>query len=66
MLELALVRTAQGTFVSVSADMATGRIDRFRSLQIARLAVLAGRVVTDLLTEVTAIAVLSVTGLVVG
>jgi len=66
MFGMALVGTAQGTAVGVSADMATGLIDRFRSLPIARSAVLAGRVVTDLLTEVLAIAVLAITGLAVG
>jgi hypothetical protein len=58
MFGMALVGTAQGTAVGVSADMATGLIDRFRSLPIARSAVLAGRVVTDLLTEVIAIVIL--------
>jgi ABC transporter DrrB family efflux protein len=66
MFGMALVGTAQGTAVGVSTDMATGLIDRFRSLPIARSAVLAGRVVTDLITEVIAIVVLAVTGLAVG
>ena len=43
---MALVGTAQGTAVGVSTDMATGLIDRFRSLPIARSSVLAGRVVS--------------------
>jgi ABC transporter DrrB family efflux protein len=66
MFGMALTGTAQGTAVGVSADMATGLIDRFRSLPIARSAVLAGRVLADLLTEVIAIVVLIVTGLAVG
>jgi ABC-2 type transport system permease protein len=66
MFGMALVGTAQGTAVGVSTDMATGLIDRFRSLPIARSAVLAGRVLADLLTEVIAIVVLTVTGLAVG
>ena len=49
MFGMALVGTAQGTAVGVSTDMATGLTDRFRSLPIARSAVLAGRVITDLL-----------------
>jgi ABC transporter DrrB family efflux protein len=66
MFGMALVGTAQGTAVGVSTDMATGLTDRFRSLPIARAAVLAGRVMADLLTEVIAIAVLVITGLAVG
>lgn len=66
MFGMVLVGTAQGTAIGVSTDMATGLIDRFRSLPIARSAVLAGRVVTDLLTQVIAVGVLAVTGLAVG
>src|ERR1035438_2674346 len=66
MFGMALVGTAQGTAVGVSTDMATGLTDRFRSLPIARSAVLSGRVVADLLTEVIAILVLVATGLAVG
>ena len=66
MFGMALVGTAQGTAVGVSTDMATGLTDRFRSLPIARSAVLAGRVIADLLTEVIALAVLVITGLAVG
>jgi ABC-2 type transport system permease protein len=66
MFGMALVGTAQGTAVGVSMDMATGLTDRFRSLPIARSAVLAGRVMADLLTEVIAIVVLVITGLAVG
>ena len=66
MFGMALTGTAQGTAVGVSNDMATGLIDRFRSLPIARSSVLAGRVLADLLTEVLAVGVLIVTGLAVG
>jgi len=66
MFGMALVGTAQGTAVGVSTDMATGLTDRFRSLPIARSAVLAGRVMADLLTELIAIVVLVTTGLAVG
>jgi ABC transporter DrrB family efflux protein len=66
MFGMALVGTAQGTAVGVSTEMATGLIDRFRSLPIARSSVLAGRVLADVLTEVLAVAVLVITGLAVG
>ena len=46
--------------------MSTGLIDRFRSLPISRSAVLAGRTLSDLATQVLGIAVLAVTGLAVG
>jgi ABC transporter DrrB family efflux protein len=66
MFGMALVGTAQGTAVGVSTDMATGLTDRFRSLPIARSAVLTGRVIADLLTEIVAVLVLVATGLAVG
>jgi ABC-2 type transport system permease protein len=66
MFGMALVGTAQGTAVGVSADMATGLIDRFRSLPIARSAVLTGRVLADLLTQVIGVFILAMTGLAVG
>jgi len=46
--------------------MATGLIDRFRSLPINRAAVLAGRTISDLITQVLGIAVLVATGLCIG
>jgi ABC transporter DrrB family efflux protein len=66
MFGMALVGTAQGTAIGVSTDMATGLTDRFRSLPISRSAVLTGRVIADLLTEIVAILVLVGTGLAVG
>jgi len=66
MFGMAMVQTASGTAVGVATDMATGLIDRFRSLPMARSAVLAGRVMTDLLTQVIGLTVLVVTGLAVG
>jgi ABC-type multidrug transport system permease subunit len=46
--------------------MSTGLIDRFRSLPMSRAAVLAGRTLADLGTQVIGICVLAVTGLAVG
>jgi ABC-2 type transport system permease protein len=66
MFGMAMVQTASGTAVGVATDMATGLTDRFRSLPIARSAVLAGRVVADLLTQVIGVTVLAITGLAVG
>jgi ABC-2 type transport system permease protein len=46
--------------------MSTGLIDRFRSLPIARSAVLAGRALSDLATQLLGILVLTGAGLAVG
>jgi ABC-2 type transport system permease protein len=46
--------------------MATGLIDRFRALPMSRAAVLAGRTLADLLTQVLGVVVLIVTGLAIG
>jgi len=50
----------------MTTDMSTGLIDRFRALPISRAAVLAGRTMSDLATQVLGIVVLSATGLAVG
>jgi ABC-type multidrug transport system permease subunit len=47
-------------------DMQKGIIDRFRSLPMARSAVLVGRTTSDLVNNVIVIAVMSLTGLIVG
>ncbi|HXW79732.1 MAG TPA: ABC transporter permease [Acidimicrobiales bacterium] len=66
MFGMSMAGTAPGTAVGISADMKSGLIDRFRSLPISRSAVLAGRVLSDLCTQVLGIAVLVATGLAVG
>ena len=54
------------TAVGINEDMRKGLIDRFRSLPMARSAVLAGRTLADVGTNLLAIGVLIVTGIVVG
>ncbi|HTW99750.1 MAG TPA: ABC transporter permease [Acidimicrobiales bacterium] len=66
MFGMAMAGTAPGTAVGISTDMKSGLIDRFRALPISRAAVLAGRVISDLSTQVLGSAVLIVTGLCVG
>ncbi len=66
MFGMSMAGTAPGTAVGLTADMSTGLIDRFRSLPIARSAVLAGRALSDLATQCLGILVLVGTGLVVG
>jgi ABC-2 type transport system permease protein len=50
----------------LALDIQRGIIDRFRSLPMARSAVLIGRTTSDLLNNVIVIVVMSVTGLLVG
>jgi ABC-2 type transport system permease protein len=66
MFGMTMVGTAPGTAVGLTADMSTGLIDRFRALPISRAAVLAGRTLSDLATQVLGLAVLVGTGLAVG
>jgi len=66
MFGMTMAGSAPGTAVGLCADMTTGLIDRFRSLPINRAAVLAGRTISDLITQILGIAVLVATGLVIG
>lgn len=66
MFGMSMAGTAPGTAVGLTADMSTGLIDRFRSLPIARSAVLAGRALSDLAGQVLGILVLTGAGLAVG
>jgi ABC-2 type transport system permease protein len=50
----------------LALDIQRGIVDRFRSLPMARSAVLVGRTTSDLVNNVLVIAVMSVTGLIVG
>ena len=54
------------TALGLSEDMNKGLVDRFRSLPMARSAVLAGRTSADIVTNLLSIAVLVVTGLLIG
>jgi ABC-2 type transport system permease protein len=66
MFGMSMAASAPGTAVGLTTDMASGLIDRFRSLPISRAAVLAGRTIADLLTQVIGASVLVITGLAVG
>jgi ABC-2 type transport system permease protein len=66
MFGMTMAGSAPGTAVGLTSDMSTGLIDRFRSLPMSRSAVLAGRTLADLLTQVIGIVVLVATGLAVG
>ncbi|WP_225726495.1 MULTISPECIES: ABC transporter permease [unclassified Nocardia] len=57
---------AAGSAVDVAVDMARGIIDRFRSLPVARSAVVVGRTVADLFDTTLSLAVMTVCGFLVG
>ena len=54
------------TGVGLADDLQKGIVDRFRSLPMARSAVLVGRTTSDLLNNVLVLAVMSACGLIVG
>jgi ABC-2 type transport system permease protein len=54
------------TGAGLAEDIQKGIIDRFRSLPMARSAVLIGRTTSDVLYNVISIAIMSITGLLVG
>jgi ABC-2 type transport system permease protein len=61
-----LAFAVMGTAVGLADDMGKGVVDRFRSLPMARSAVLAGRALADMVSNAIALAVLVVAGLIVG
>jgi ABC transporter DrrB family efflux protein len=54
------------TGLGLTEDLASGAIDRFRSLPIAQSAVLIGRTTADLVTNVVTVAVMLLIGIAVG
>jgi ABC-2 type transport system permease protein len=54
------------TGAGLAEDMTKGIIDRFRSLPMARSAVLVGRTASDLVYNSTSILIMAITGLIVG
>jgi ABC-2 type transport system permease protein/oleandomycin transport system permease protein len=54
------------TAIGLNEDLHKGLIDRFRSLPMARSAVLAGRTLSDIVTNLLGIVILVVTGLIIG
>jgi ABC-2 type transport system permease protein len=66
LLGMNLATSATGTAIGLSSDLATGVIDRFRTLPVWRPAILVGRTVSDLLGAAVCAAIVAVTGLVMG
>jgi len=54
------------TALGLNEDLHKGLIDRFRSLPMARAAVLAGRTLADIVTNALSLTILLVTGLIIG
>ena len=54
------------TAIGLNEDVHKGLIDRFRSLPMARPAVLAGRTLSDIVTNFLGVCILVVTGLIIG
>jgi ABC transporter DrrB family efflux protein len=61
-----LVFTAFGVAMSIANDRKNQAVDRFRSLPIARGAVLGGHAVANVIKSLLPIAIMSVTGLLIG
>ncbi|WP_322770090.1 ABC transporter permease [Frankia sp. Cr1] len=61
-----LTFAAATTAIGITDDLAKGLIDRFRSLPMARSAFLTGRTVSDVVYNAVILAVLMLSGLVVG
>jgi ABC transporter DrrB family efflux protein len=54
------------TALGLNEDLHKGLIDRFRSLPMARPAVLAGRTISDIFTNLLSVTVLLITGVIIG
>ncbi len=57
---------AMQTGVGLADDLSKGMIDRFRSLPMARLAVLAGRTITDSIRNVFVVILITCVGFIIG
>ena len=54
------------TAIGLNEDMTKGLIDRFRSLPMSRAAVLAGRTLSDVFSNLLSVVILVVTGIIIG
>jgi len=61
-----LTTASMGTAVGLSSDLATGVINRFRTLPMARSAILAGRTLSDLLAALLCGSIVLLTGWAIG
>jgi ABC-2 type transport system ATP-binding protein len=65
-LVMQVALAAGTTGVGLATDLGSGIIDRFRSLPMAQIAVLAGRTTTDLIRNAIAVVVMVATGFALG
>jgi len=61
-----LTTASMGTAVGMSSDVATGMMNRFRTLPMSRSAILAGRTISDLFAAALCGTIVLLTGLVIG
>lgn len=61
-----LTTASMGTAVGLSSDLSTGVINRFRTLPMARSAILAGRTMADVLSSILCGTIVILTGLLIG
>jgi ABC-type multidrug transport system permease subunit len=66
LLTMNLVTSSMGTGIGLATDLASGMIERFRTLPMWRASVLVGRTISDLLSAMVCAAIVAVTGLAVG
>jgi ABC-2 type transport system permease protein len=66
MFALSMLFGVEATMIAVTTDAARGVTDRFRSMPMARSAVVAGRGIADMLNSVLGLAILVACGLLVG
>jgi ABC transporter DrrB family efflux protein len=65
-LVMNLILAAGSTGIAVADDLKAGVIDRFRSLPMSRVAVFAGRTLTDLLRNAVSMAIMVAAGFLMG
>ncbi len=66
LVTLNLTTSAMGSAVGLSSDLTTGIINRFRTLPLARSAILAGRTISDLISSALCGTMVVLTGLAIG
>src|SRR6187399_517646 len=66
LLLMNLTTSSMGTAVGLTSDLATGLIDRLRTLPMWTWAILTGRSITDLLTATVCAIIVTLTGVLVG
>jgi ABC transporter DrrB family efflux protein len=66
LIAMNLTTGSMGTAVGITTDLATGVVDRFRTLPMSRSSILVARAVSDLLVAAIATSIVVLTGLAIG